>query len=127
MKVAILGFCCLVVGILEVFPKPVRENPQKVAVEIESVLDEKRGNGTVYAHYLSDGTFVRQTTYTKIVDGAKIVVQEGEYSFIGIDKLRHKTTYIADENGYRAQASVSNMTGFIEDNIDPKVLGSLIG
>ncbi|KAL9697934.1 hypothetical protein quinque_001375 [Culex quinquefasciatus] len=83
--------------------------------------------GIFRSHYLSDGTFVRQTTYTKIVDGAKIVVQEGEYSFIGIDKLRHKTTYIADENGYRAQASVSNMTGFIEDNIDPKVLGSLIG
>lgn len=43
------------------------------------------------------------------MDGAEIVVQEGEYSFIGIDKLRHKTTYIADENGYRAQASGKNV------------------
>lgn len=48
---------------------------------------------------------VLQRTYTKIVDGTEIIVQEGSYSFLGADNLIHKVYYISDENGYQARST----------------------
>ncbi|XP_055640064.1 uncharacterized protein LOC129777674 isoform X2 [Toxorhynchites rutilus septentrionalis] len=114
----ILVACSMFIGIWMVCSRPADENYK--GIEIESILDEKEGNGTIYAHLLSDGTMVRRKTYTKLVNGVEIIVQEGIYSFIGENNLVHKVFYVADEKGYRARSTISNSTGFIEDSIDQK-------
>ncbi|XP_058822975.1 uncharacterized protein LOC131684278 [Topomyia yanbarensis] len=126
MKNILFGSCFLLFAVWKVLPRPAADSEQPV--EIESLLNEKEGNGTVYAHVLSDGTRVFVRTYSKIVNGNEITVQEGTYSFVGPDKLFHTVTYISDENGYRARSTTSNMTSSIEDSMLPtKVLISLVG
>ncbi|XP_055539746.1 uncharacterized protein LOC129726731 [Wyeomyia smithii] len=124
-----LLFCCcffLAVTIWQVLSRPTGQVDQPV--EIVSVLNEVEGNGTIYAHMLSDGSTVLQRTYTKIVDDAEITVQAGYYSFVGSDNLIHKVEYISDENGYQARSTTINMTNSIEDSMLPlKVLISLVG
>ncbi|XP_062561227.1 uncharacterized protein LOC134225291 [Armigeres subalbatus] len=126
MKVVPLCIYVLVIIWVKVSSRPTNDNYQNI--EIDSILNEKEGNGTIYLHVLSDGTMVRRKTYRKVVNGVEVVVEEGSYSFIGPNNLLYKTTYTADERGYRARSSISNATGsFVEDSIDSKVLISLLG
>ncbi|XP_021706280.1 uncharacterized protein LOC110678060 [Aedes aegypti] len=127
MKLVALCFYFLVIAWVKVSSRPTNEDYQKI--EIESILNAKEGNGTIYLHVLSDGTMILRKTYSKLVNGATVTVEEGSFSFIGSeDKLVYKTTYIADERGYRAKHTISNTTEpFVEDSIDPKVLISLLG
>ncbi|XP_053691128.1 uncharacterized protein LOC128739657 [Sabethes cyaneus] len=125
MRNSLVCCCFLVMAIWEVLPRPAAKEDQPV--EIVSVLNDKEGNGTIYAHVLSDGTMVLQRTYSKIVDGTEIIVQEGSYSFVGTDNLIHKVYYISDENGYQARSTVTNVSTSIEDSMLPtKVLISLV-
>uniref|UniRef100_A0A1W7R8X1 Putative larval cuticle protein n=1 Tax=Aedes albopictus TaxID=7160 RepID=A0A1W7R8X1_AEDAL len=127
MKVVALCLYILVIAWVKVNSRPTT-NEEYQKIEIDSILNAKEGNGTIYLHVLSDGTMLLRKTYSKVVNGYEVRVEEGSYSFIGPDKLLYKTTYIADERGYRAKTSFSNATAtFVEDSIDPKVLISLLG